>query len=65
MSGLSFQIKIILEPAGESNGEVCRNCNQVIKGEKFAALLQFGMTEQLNIKDLKFFVCETCKEKWS
>jgi len=60
---LGLQIKVVFEPAGKAQGEICSNCGQKIKGEKYQGVLQFGFIEQLSLKALKLFLCETCKKK--
>ena len=64
MPGLSFEIKIVFEPAGKAEGEICSNCGKEIKGEKYQGVLQFGFIEQLSLKAIKLFLCDRCHKQY-
>jgi len=60
---LGFEIKIVFEPAGLAEGEICSKCSKEINGEKYQGVLQFGFIEQLSLTALNIFICTECKEK--
>jgi len=60
---LGLEIKIVFEPAGLAEGEICSKCGKEIKGEKYQGVLQFGFIEQLSLKELELFICEECNKK--